>query len=122
MSAFRRRIMQRLITSAETGIKLPSYDESTYPYTALLKGTFVNDIISSTGISSGYVFCLSNLTISRFKYNVAGYLWGSRTGVHGIAYASADGITWQNIYEGDLYVKTGLNTIEETIFDTITSA
>lgn len=121
MSIFRRRIIRRLQDAAQGSIELPSYDGATYPYTALLKGTFVSNITSSTGISSGYAFCLSNLTISRFKYNVSGYLWGSRTGAHGIVYASADGITWQNIYEGDLYVKTGLSTIEETIFDTITS-
>lgn len=119
MSEFRRRLLVRNAT--KSSIKLPTYDETTYPYTALLKGTFISNITSSTGISSGYAFCLSNLTISRFKYNVAGYLWGSRTNAHGIVYASADGITWQSIYEGDSYVKTGLNTIEETIFDTITS-
>ena len=119
MSEFRRRLLVR--NANKSSIKLPSYDETTYPYTALLKGTFISSITSSTGISSGYAFCLSNLTISRFKYNVAGYLWGSRTNAHGIVYASSDGVTWQSICDSDLYVKTGLQTIEETIFDTITS-
>ncbi len=119
MSEFRRRLLVK--NANKGGIKLPTYDKATYPYTALLKGTFISGIANSTGISSGYAFCLSNLTISRFKYNVAGYLWGSRTNAHGIVYASSDGITWQSIYEGDNYVKTGLSTIEETIYDTITS-
>lgn len=119
MSIFRRRIIRRLQDAAQGSIELPSYDGATYPYTALLKGTFVSAV---TNISSGYAFCLCNKQIKTFKYNVNGYLWGASTGAHGIVYASSDGITWQSIYEGDSYVKTGLSAIEETIFDTITKA
>ena len=121
MSEFRRRLL--LKNANKGGIKLPTYDESTYPYTALLKGTFLSWVNEQIGISSGYAFCLCNKQIGTFKYNATyGYLWGSSTGAHGIVYASADGITWQIIYDGDSYVRTALATIEETVYDTITKA
>ena len=119
MSEFRRRLLVK--NANKDSIKLPTYDESTYPYTALLKGTFLSWVTEQIGISSGYAFCLSNKQIGTFKYNASyGYLWGSSTGAHGIVFASADGITWQSIYEGDSYVRTGLSTLEETLFDNIT--
>lgn len=121
MSEFRRRLLIK--NANKGGIKLPTYDESTYPYTALLKGTFLSWVTEQMGISSGYAFCLCNKQIGTFKYNATyGYLWGSSSGSHGIVYASADGITWQIIYDGNSYVRTALSTIEETVFDTITKA
>lgn len=121
MSEFRRRLL--LKNANKGGIKLPTYDESTYPYTALLKGTFMSWVTEQIGISSGYAFCLCNKQISTFKYiSSYGYLWGSSSGAHGIVYVSSDGVTWQLITEVDSYVRTALSTIEETIFDTITKA
>lgn len=122
MSEFRRRLL--LKNANKGGIKLPTYDESTYPYTALLKGNFLSWVNEQRGISSGYAFCLCNKQIGTFKYHAAyGYMWSAYgTGAHGMVYASSDGITWQLIAEEDGYVKTNLSTIEETIFDTITKA
>lgn len=121
MSEFRRRLLIK--NANKGGIKLPTYDESTYPYTALLKGTFQSWVAEQRGISSGYAFCLCNKQNGTIKYNNAyGYLWGPSFGAHGIVYASADGITWQLIAEEDNYVKTALATIEETVYDTITKA
>lgn len=122
MSEFRRRIL--LKNANKGGIKLPSYDESTYPYTALLKGTFLSWVTEQMGISSGYAFCLCNKQISTFKYHTTyGYMWSAYgTGAHGIVYASSDGITWQLIAEEDGYVRTALSTIEKTVYDTITKA
>jgi len=117
MSVFRRRIIQRLCDAAQSSIKLPSYDEATYPYSALIKGALYE---TDTGIASGYSFVCTSKQHTTF-YKQGYYRWkGGGTSVTSITFVSADGITWQQI--GGVNKQTALSyitTVEEKIFDYI---
>lgn len=122
MSEFRRRL---LLKNANKGsIKLPTYDEATYPYTALLKGTFASEITDSTGIASGYSFVVCNKNHTSLSKISGIYIWkGGGVASRAITYVSSDGVTWQQY--GDITTqtaKTYLTAIEETIYDNILSA
>ena len=115
MSEFRRRLLIK--NANKGGIKLPSYDEATYPYTALLKGTLYE---ADTGLTSGYSFvCTSNHHTTFYKQGY--YRWkGGDTKVAAITFVSADGITWQQI--GGVTTQTAptyLTVVDETIYDNI---
>ncbi len=122
MSEFRRRLL--LKNADKGGIKLPTYDESTYPYTALLKGTFASEVTDSTEITSGYSFVVCNKQHTSLSKISGIYTWkGGGTASRAIVYVSSDGVTWQQY--GDINIqtaKTYLTTIEETIYDNILSA
>lgn len=126
MSEFRRRLL--LKNANKGGIKLPTYDESTYPYTALLKGTFVSAVTDSTGISSGYSFICCSIKHKEFlkEGTIPMYKWRFGSGASAstsITFVSADGITWQQ-YGGvvQYFAYSWISTLDETIYDNILSA
>jgi hypothetical protein len=126
VSEFRRRLLIR--NANKGGIKLPTYDESTYPYTALLKGTFISAVTESTGITNGYSFTCCSIKhnefvkegeIPMYKWRFGSGAWASTS----ITFVSADGITWQQ-YGGvaKQFAYSWISTLEETIYDNILSA